>query len=310
MVNLGVSLSDFVKIVSKTSRQRNMENRRNNRKDGYAKREEFSRNKGNQRHNDYDQGNQRYERKEKKDGDEFIFGIRSVIEAVNANREINKILILKGINKDLFFELKEALAGKNYFIQYVPQEKLDRVTQNNHQGVIAYVSPVSYFNIEQLVDEKLEKGEKPCILFLDRITDVRNFGAIARTAECQGVDAIVIPARGSVSVTSDAIKTSAGALNRIPVCKAENIKDSLFYLQQSGLRIVACTEKSNVPLYEVNLRGSVAIVMGSEEDGITNDILNMSDIKAKIPMRGKISSLNVGVAAGMVLYEKTRQELY
>ena len=286
-----------------------MENRRNNRKEGYGKREEYSNNRKFTQRDSFGSENT-YERREKKDSDEFIFGIRSVIEAIKAEREINKVMILKGINKDLFLELKDALAGKNYYIQYVPQEKLDKVTQNNHQGVIAYVSPISYHNIEKLVEEKLEKGEKPCILFLDRITDVRNFGAIARTAECEGVDAIVIPSRGSVQVTSDAIKTSAGALNRIPVCKSDNIKDSLFYLQQCGLRIVACTEKTNVPLYEVNLRGSVAIVMGSEEDGITSDILNMADIKAKIPMKGEISSLNVGVATGMVLYEKIRQELY
>ncbi|MCE2743628.1 MAG: 23S rRNA (guanosine(2251)-2'-O)-methyltransferase RlmB [Fluviicola sp.] len=286
-----------------------MENRRNNRKEGYGKREEYSANRKFTQRDSFGSENT-YERRERKDSDEFIFGIRSVIEAIKAEREINKVMILKGINKDLFLELKDALAGKNYYIQYVPQEKLDKVTQNNHQGVIAYVSPISYHNIEKLVEEKLEKGEKPCILFLDRITDVRNFGAIARTAECEGVDAIVIPSRGSVQVTSDAIKTSAGALNRIPVCKSDNIKDSLFYLQQCGLRIVACTEKTNVPLYEVNLRGSVAIVMGSEEDGITSDILNMADIKAKIPMKGEISSLNVGVATGMVLYEKIRQELY
>ena len=286
-----------------------MENRRNNRKEGYGKREEYSNNRKFTQRDSFGSENT-YERREKKDSDEFIFGIRAVIEAIKAEREINKVMILKGINKDLFLELKDALAGKNYYIQYVPQEKLDKVTQNNHQGVIAYVSPITYHNIEKLVEEKLEKGEKPFILFLDRITDVRNFGAIARTAECEGVDAIVIPSRGSVQVTSDAIKTSAGALNRIPVCKSDNIKDSLFYLQQCGLRIVACTEKTNVPLYEVNLRGSVAIVMGSEEDGITSDILNMADIKAKIPMKGEISSLNVGVATGMVLYEKIRQELY
>lgn len=283
-----------------------MENRNNNRKGGFSKRENF----GDNRRNFSNSERPSYERREKKDSDEFIFGVRAVIEAINAGREINKILIQKGINKDLFFELKETLAGKNLFIQYVPVEKLDKVTQQNHQGVIAYVSPVTYHSVEKIVDEMLEKGEKPCILFLDRITDVRNFGAIARTAECQGVDAIVIPSRGSVSVTSDAIKTSAGALNRIPVCKSDNIKDSLFYLQQSGVRLVACTEKSSVPLYEVNLRGSVAIIMGSEEDGITSDILKMADIKARIPMKGEIASLNVGVATGMVLYEKTRQELY
>ena len=163
--------------------------------------------------------------------------------------------------------------------------------------------------IETLIEEKLEKGEKPLILVLDRITDVRNFGAIARTAECQGVDAILIPSKGSALVTADAVKTSAGALNRIPVCKTDDLKNSLFYLQQCGLRIVACSEKSNIPLYEVNLRGPVAIILGSEENGITSDLLNLADIKARIPLRGEIASLNVGVAAGMILYEKTRQEL-
>ena len=145
---------------------------------------------------------------------------------------------------------------------------------------------------------------------MDRITDVRNFGAIARTAECEGVDAILIPSKGSAQVTSDAVKTSAGALNRIKVCKTDNLKDSLFYIQQCGLRVVACTEKSSVPLYEANLRGSVAVVMGSEEDGITSDLINLADVACRIPMRGEIASLNVGVATGMVLYEKLRQEIH
>lgn len=248
-----------------------------------------------------------YTRKEDKD---IIFGVRAVIEAIRAEREINKILIQKGMNKDLFFELKDALKGKDITLQFVPSQKLDSLTQNNHQGVIAYVSPVEYGNIEQLIDEKIEAGQKVNILVLDRITDVRNFGGIARTAECQGVDAILIPAKGSALVTSDAIKTSAGALNRIPVCKTDSLKDALFYMQQCGVRIIACTEKSKSNLYETNLRGSVAIIMGSEENGITQDLINLSDIACKIPMRGAISSLNVGVAAGMVLYEKTRQELY
>ncbi|HLU86466.1 MAG TPA: 23S rRNA (guanosine(2251)-2'-O)-methyltransferase RlmB [Taishania sp.] len=250
---------------------------------------------------------QKYTRKEDKD---IIFGVRAVIEAIKAEREINKILIQKGINKDLFFELKEALKGKDLNLQYVPSQKLDSLTQNNHQGVIAYVSPVEYGNIEELVDKLLTEGKKVNILVLDRITDVRNFGGIARTAECQGVDAILIPSKGSALVTSDAIKTSAGALNRIKVCKTDDLKNSLFYLQQSGIRIIACTEKAKSNLYETNLRGSVAIIMGNEESGITKDLINMSDIATKIPMRGEIQSLNVGVAAGMVLYEKTRQELY
>lgn len=245
--------------------------------------------------------------REKKEDDLLIFGVHAVIEAIKSGREINKIMIQKGISKDLFFELKEVTAGGNYFIQYVPIEKIDKLTQQNHQGVVAFISPISYFKIEELVDEAVETDQKVCFLFLDRLTDVRNFGAIARTAECMGVDALVLPSKSSVQVTADAIKTSSGALNRIKVCKADNFKDSIFYTQQSGFRIVACTEKSAVPLHEVNFRGNVAIIMGSEEDGITPDILKMADIKAKIPMKGQISSLNVGVATGMILYERMRQ---
>jgi len=280
-----------------------MENKSNNRKEGYQKRESF-------RDKEFGSEDKGYVRRERKDADEFIFGVRAVIEAIKANREINKIMIQKGMNKELFQELKDTLVEKNYYLQFVPVEKLNKVTENNHQGVIAFVAPVAYHKVEEIVEKMLAEGKKPCILVLDRITDVRNFGAIARTAECEGVDAILIPSRGSVQVTSDAIKTSAGALNRIKVCKSDNIKDSLFYIQQCGLRIVACTEKTETPLYQANLRGSVAIIMGSEEDGITSDFLNMADIKARIPMRGEIASMNVGVATGIVLYEKTRQELY
>jgi 23S rRNA (guanosine2251-2'-O)-methyltransferase len=246
----------------------------------------------------------------RKNTENIIYGVRSVIEAINAGREINRIMIQKGMNKDLFFELKDALKGKDFQLQFVPVQKLDALCEGNHQGVVAFVSPVSYGEIEPFVENLMERGEKPVILVLDRITDVRNFGAIARTAECQGVHAILIPAKGSALVTADAVKTSAGALNRILVCKTKDLKNSLFYLQQCGLRLVSCTEKSSIPLYEVNLRGSVAIILGSEEDGISQDLLNLSDIKAKIPMKGTISSLNVGVATGMVLYERTRQELY
>ncbi len=250
---------------------------------------------------------QHYQKKERTD---IIYGIHSVIEAIKADRELNKILIQKGIQKEVFNELREALTGKHFQLQFVPAQKIDSLTTGNHQGVIAFVTPIEYQSIETIVDQMLEEGKKPTVLVLDRITDVRNFGAIARTAECEGVDAILIPSKGSALVSSDAMKASAGALNRIPVCKTDDLKNSLFYLQQSGLRLVACTEKSATPLYQVNLRGSVAIIMGSEENGITQDLINMSDIKAKIPMRGEISSLNVGVATGMVLYEKLRQELY
>lgn len=247
-----------------------------------------------------------YKKKEK----DLIYGVRAVIEAIRAEREINKIMIQKGMDKELFMELKEELKGKDFQLQFVPREKLDALTDNNHQGVVAQVSPVQYYEIEPLVEELIEKDKKPFILVLDRITDVRNFGAIARTAECEGVDAILIPSKGSAVVNADAIKTSAGALNRIKVCRTDSLKDSLFYIQQCGVRLVACTEKSKIPLYETNLRGSVAIIMGSEKDGVTQDLINMADISCRIPMRGEIASLNVGVAAGMAMYEKLRQELY
>lgn len=247
-----------------------------------------------------------YKKKEK----DLIYGVRAVIEAIRAEREINKIMIQKGMDKELFMELKEELKGKDFQLQFVPREKLDALTDNNHQGVVAQVSPVKYYEIEPLVEELIEKDKKPFILVLDRITDVRNFGAIARTAECEGVDAILIPSKGSAVVNADAIKTSAGALNRIKVCRTDSLKDSLFYIQQCGVRLVACTEKSKIPLYETNLRGSVAIIMGSEKDGVTQDLINMADISCRIPMRGEIASLNVGVAAGMAMYEKLRQELY
>lgn len=251
-------------------------------------------------------GNRGYKKKER----DLIYGVRAVIEAIKADREINKIMIQKGMDKELFMELKEELKGKDFQLQFVPREKLDGLTDNNHQGVVAQVSPIEYHDIEPLVEGLIEEGKKPFILVLDRITDVRNFGAIARTAECEGVDAILVPTKGSAQVNADAVKTSAGALNRIKVCRTDNLKDSLFYIQQCGIRLVACTEKSKVPLYETNLRGSVAIIMGSEKDGVTQDLINMADISCRIPMRGEIASLNVGVAAGMAMYEKLRQELY
>lgn len=250
------------------------------------------------------------QRPSKKKDETVIFGVRAVIEAIRAGRELNKVLIQKGMQKELFLELKEALKGGDYQLQFVPAEKLNGLTDQNHQGVVAMASPIQYYKIEEIVEGLLEEDKKPFILALDRITDVRNFGAIARTAECEGVDAIVIPSKGSVQVTPDAVKTSAGALNRIKVCRTDDLKDSLFYIQQCGIRLVACTEKSSVPLYETNLRGSVAIIMGSEKDGITQDLINLADISCKIPMKGEIASLNVGVATGMVLYEKLRQELY
>jgi len=186
-----------------------------------------------------------YERRDKKTpNEEFIYGVRAVLEAIRAGRGFNKILIQKGMDKELFLELKEELKGHHFQLQFVPQEKLNSYTEDNHQGVVALVSPITYHKIEEVVEGLLAEDKKVFVLALDRITDIRNFGAIARTAECEGVDAILIPNKGSAQVTADAIKTSAGALNRIKVCKTENFKESLFYIQQCGLRVVACTTSS------------------------------------------------------------------
>lgn len=250
--------------------------------------------------------NNRQER-ERKAPEDAVYGIRAVIEAIRSEAEINRILIQKGMDKVLFDELKETLKGRDYQLQFVPAEKLNKITTANHQGVIAYISPVAYQSIEALADQWLAEGKEPCVLVLDRITDVRNFGGIARTAACMGVDAILVPSKGSALVTADAIKTSAGALHSIPVCKSDLLKDSLFYLQQSGFQIVSCTEKSKISMENYSFFGPTVILMGSEEDGISPDLLKMSDARISIPMAGNISSLNVGVATGMILYERLRQ---
>lgn len=248
-----------------------------------------------------------FQRREKKAPSDVIFGIHAVVEAIQSGAEINRILIQKGMEKDGFTVLKETLKGKDYPLQFVPIEKINSITTSNHQGVLAFVSPVSYHKAEDLADKLLQEGKEPCFLVLDRLTDVRNFGGIARTAACMGVDAVVIPSKGSVSVTGDAMKTSAGALNHLPVCKSDLLKDTLFYLQQSGFQVVACTEKSKQSISDYSFFGPTVIVMGSEEDGISSDILKMADAKLRIPMEAGVSSLNVGVATGMVLYERIRQ---
>jgi len=254
-----------------------------------------------------DDSSPRYERKPKADAEDIIYGIRNVIEAIRNEAEINKILIQKGIDKDLFEELRTILTGKDYQLQFVPIEKLNKLTVNNHQGVVAFTSPIAYQDIETLCNQWLSEGKEPCVLVLDRITDVRNFGGIARTAACMGVDAILVPSKGGALVSADAMKTSAGALHAIPVCKTDLLKESLFYLQQSGFQIVSCTEKSKISVENYSFFGPTAILLGSEEDGISHDLLKMSDARVSVPMVGTISSLNVGVAAGMVLYERLKQ---
>lgn len=250
-----------------------------------------------------------YEKKVYKDEEDIIFGVRAVIEAIRSERPINKILIQRGMDKELFKELKEELANKKYNLQFVPIYKLDRMTRKNHQGVIAQVSPIRYQNIEPILNHLYENGEVPLFIILDRITDVRNFGAIARTAECVGVHAIIIPNKDSVSVTADAIKTSAGALNKIPVVKVDDLSSTIRFLKDSGVQIAVSTEKSERPLFEADFTVPLAVVMGSEEDGVSLKIMGEADIKVKIPMVGMIESLNVSVSAGIMLYEAVRQRM-
>jgi 23S rRNA (guanosine2251-2'-O)-methyltransferase len=241
------------------------------------------------------------------DNKEAIFGIRPVIEAIKSGKEIEKLLVQKDQHSLLIQELIKLAREYNIHISYVPVQKLDSITRKNHQGVICFISAIVYSSLDNIITACFQKGKIPLVLILDRVTDVRNFGGIARTAECTGVDAIVIPSRGSAQINSDALKTSAGALNFIPVCREDNLKNTITYLKESGLQIVGCTEKTEKFLYEFDFKTPVAIIMGSEEDGISPEYLKRCDATVKVPMQGKIESLNVSVATGMILYEVVRQ---
>jgi 23S rRNA (guanosine2251-2'-O)-methyltransferase len=241
--------------------------------------------------------------------DNLIFGMRAVIEALGAGKDIEKILIQKGLSNELYNQLRQALKGQTVPIQFVPPEKLKRITEKNHQGVIAYLTEINYYQAEELLREVFEKGNIPLVLILDRVTDVRNFGAIARSAECAGVDFMIIPSRGAAQINGDAIKTSAGALHRMKVCREDNLKTTLEFLKESGLQIVACHEKTDTLIYGADFRKPTAIIMGSEENGISNEYLKRSDVQVKIPMAGQIASLNVSVASGIVLFEAVKQRL-
>lgn len=238
---------------------------------------------------------------------EMIFGIRAVIEAIEADKEIDKILIRKDLQGDLAKELAILLKTKNINAQRVPPERLDRYTRKNHQGVIAFLSAITYEHIEDIVPFLYENGKDPFILLLDGITDVRNFGAIARTCEVAGVDAIVIPAKGSVTVNADAVKTSAGALLKIPVCKEQNLTSVIKYLKDCGISVIAASERSSQMYTEIEYKGPVALVMGAEDTGVSNENLRIVDQMVKIPQYGTIGSLNVSVAAGVLIYEVIRQ---
>jgi 23S rRNA (guanosine2251-2'-O)-methyltransferase len=239
----------------------------------------------------------------------LIFGTRAVIEAISAGKEIDKIIIQKGLSNQLYSELRKAIKDLDIPIQIVPPEKINRITPKNHQGVLAFVSQITYYEVEDLLADVFEKGKTPLVLILDRITDVRNFGAIARSADCAGVDFIVIPSRGAAQINADAVKTSAGALNRMKVCRVDNLKNSIEYLKESGLQIIACHEKTTSHHFNADLTKPSAIIMGSEENGISNEYLKRSDMQVKIPMVGNIASLNVSVATGIILFEAVKQRL-
>ncbi|MGW8122683.1 23S rRNA (guanosine(2251)-2'-O)-methyltransferase RlmB [Roseivirga echinicomitans] len=239
--------------------------------------------------------------------DDFIYGSRAIIEAINAGKEIDKLLLQKDIKNELTTELMVAARDYNIPVQKVPVEKLNRVTRKNHQGAIAYISSVEYASLDNIISEAYRKGEVPLLIVLDRITDVRNFGAIARTAECVGAHGIVIPSRGSAQVGSDAMKTSAGALNFIPVCRADNLKTTLREIRDNGITVVACTEKASDLVYKQDLTVPIALLMGSEEDGISPEYLKLADQLCKLPIKGRIESLNVSVATSVMLYEVIRQ---
>lgn len=239
-----------------------------------------------------------------------IFGIRTVIEAVQSGKNIDKIYIQKGLSGPLFMELLQIIGKRSYNLSYVPIEKLNKLSNGNHQGVVAKISPVKFRELEEVVQEILEDDTKiPLFLLLDQITDARNFGAIIRTAECTGVHAIIVQNKGGAPVNADTVKTSAGAVFNIPLVKVSHIKDAIYYLQASGVKIVAASEKTDTSVYDVDFTQPTALVMGSEEKGVNPSVLKLADEKAKLPMYGSIASLNVSVACGAFLYEIVRQRL-
>jgi 23S rRNA (guanosine2251-2'-O)-methyltransferase len=233
----------------------------------------------------------------------MIYGTRAVIEALQAGKEFEKVFIQHGLNNPLARELKSELESAGLHFQSVPVEKLNRLTRSNHQGVIAYLSTVSYCKVEEIIPGIFEAGKTPLLLILDRITDTRNLGAIARTAECTGVHAIIIPSRGSALITADAVKTSAGALHHLPICREDNLKDTIDYLKSCGIKVIACSEKTDAHARDKDLTGPMAIIMGSEENGVSQEYIKRSDDSVKLPMEGTVASYNVSVATGMVLYE-------
>ena len=237
-----------------------------------------------------------------------IFGIRAIIEAINSGSTINKVYLQKGLRGNLYYELDKLIKQQKITTSIVPIEKLNRLSKNqNHQGAVAQISPVEFYDLEKLIETTLESNKIPLFLLLDQVSDVRNFGAIIRTAECSGVNGIIIQKNGSAPVNAETIKTSAGAAFKMPICKVDHIKDALFLLQASNIKTVAATEKTEDSVYNIDFNQPIAIIMGSEHRGVNPSILKMVDYKAKLPLLGEIESLNVSVACGVFLYEAIRQ---
>ena len=243
------------------------------------------------------------------DKSQVVFGIRAVIEAIESGKQVDKVLMKKDLGGELARELLSATREYNVPVQRVPVERINKVTRKNHQGVIAFMAAVDYYHVDDIVPALYDEGINPLVVVLDGVTDVRNFGAIARTCECAGVNCIVIPERNSVSVNADAVKTSAGALNYLPVCRERNLVKAVQYLRDSGFKVMGASEKTDLNYTKADFTGPVAIVLGAEDTGISTDVLKLCDTLVAIPEFGQINSLNVSVAGGIMIYEVVRQRL-
>ena len=243
------------------------------------------------------------------DKTQYIYGIHAVLEAIEAGKDIDKILLSKTLNDETAREINDRARQLRVPVQRVPVQKIDRITRRNHQGVLAMLAAVTYYRVEDLVPQLFDNGENPFIVVLDGVTDVRNFGAVARTCECAGVSAIVIPDRESVSVNADAVKTSAGALNYLPVCRERNLVNAVKLMRDSGFKIVGTSDKKQLNYTQADYTGPVAIVLGAEDKGISPEIMKLCDTQVLIPEFGHINSLNVSVAGGIMIYEVVRQRL-
>lgn len=238
----------------------------------------------------------------------LIFGIRAVLEAINAGKDIEKLMIQRGQSSPLMKELHQKIKENAIPFQYLPAERFKKWANKNHQGVIAILSEISYQDIETILPGIYESGDDPYILILDQVSDVRNFGAIARTAECAGVHSIIIPEKGSAAINADAIKASAGALHKIPVCRVKNLENTVKLLHDNGLKIAAASEKSTNSYDEIDYNTPLCIIMGAEDNGVSPQLLKIADYLVGIPLKGTIESLNVSVAAGIILFEGLKQK--